>query len=89
MDFAIRRSDATNDAIFRKAECAPLFARELWKFTVVLYCSVISFSFSEQREVVEQRPRQKQKSTAVGAFFVFGGDKWTRTTDPLHVKQVL
>ena len=29
-----------------------------------------------------------KKGTPSGAF-LFGGDKWTRTTDPLHVKQVL
>ena len=34
------------------------------------------------------RLSQNKKSTA-RVLFCFGGDKWTRTTDPLHVKQVL
>ena len=31
----------------------------------------------------------KRKKHREGAFFFYGGNNWTRTSDPLHVKQVL
>lgn len=32
---------------------------------------------------------ENKKPPKIGGFLRFGGDNWNRTSDPLHVKQVL
>ena len=43
------------------------------------------YSFKLLVECIKQNPNFERSSD----FALFGGDNWNRTSDPLHVKQVL
>ena len=89
MDFAIRRLNTPKNANIPASKKAPHV--NYFGFT-----SMVPFLFGGAFGL-KSEPRHRGMNLGISPYvpdnwgrqLAAGGDKWTRTTDPLHVKQVL